>query len=94
MLEGDEVRDPDRLDYLRRHIAAIARARAAGVDVQGYFAWSLMDNFEWSEGYRRRFGLVHVDFETQQRRPKTSAGWYRDLIAASTTGAEAAPPAK
>jgi beta-glucosidase len=52
-----------------------------------------MDNFEWSEGYRRRFGLVHVDFETQRRRPKSSAGWYRDLIAASASATDVGPPA-
>lgn len=76
------VHDPARTDYLRRHIGAVADAIAAGVDVRGYFVWSLFDNFEWAFGYSKRFGIVHVDFETQRRTPKDSARWYRDFIAA------------
>jgi beta-glucosidase len=76
------VDDQPRIRYLDGHIRALHAAMAAGVDVRGYFTWSLMDNFEWNEGYHQRFGLVHVDFETQQRTPKASFGWYRDLIAA------------
>jgi beta-glucosidase len=75
------VADPERLAYLRDHLAAVARARASGVDVRGYFAWSLLDNFEWEQGYEKRFGIVYVDYETQQRFPKQSALWYRDFIA-------------
>jgi beta-glucosidase len=75
------VSDPERVAYLRDHIRAVARAAADGVNVHGYFAWSLLDNFEWEHGYGKRFGLVHVDYETQRRVPKTSALWYRDLIA-------------
>ena len=75
------VADPDRLAYLREHLAAVARAAEAGVDVRGYFAWSLLDNFEWEHGYDKRFGIVHVNYETQRRTPKQSAVWYRDLIA-------------
>jgi beta-glucosidase len=68
-----EVDDRQRQSYLQRHLAACSRAMAAGVDVRGYFVWSLLDNFEWAYGYERRFGLVHVDFENQQRTPKRSA---------------------
>jgi beta-glucosidase len=75
------VRDDGRTAYLAEHIAAVADARAQGADVRGYFAWSLMDNFEWAEGYAKRFGIVHVDYETQNRTPKQSALWYRDNIA-------------
>jgi beta-glucosidase len=75
------VRDTARIDYLCGHLEALAQARAAGVDVRGYFAWSLMDNFEWDSGYAKRFGMVHVDYTTQVRTPKASAHWYRDLIA-------------
>jgi beta-glucosidase len=74
------VRDDDRTAYLAEHIAAVAGARAQGADVRGYFAWSLMDNFEWAEGYAKRFGIVHVDYATQKRTPKQSALWYRDAI--------------
>jgi len=75
------VRDDDRTGYLAAHIAAVADARAQGADVRGYFAWSLMDNFEWAEGFGKRFGIVHVDYETQKRTPKQSALWFRDTIA-------------
>jgi beta-glucosidase len=76
-----EVDDPDRVAYLQGHVAALSRAIQAGADVRGYFLWSLLDNFEWSFGYSRRFGIVHVDFDTQVRTPKRSAHWYRDFIA-------------
>jgi beta-glucosidase len=75
------VDDQPRVRYLDGHIRAVADAIIAGVDVRGYLTWSLIDNFEWAEGYQQRFGLVHVDFATQQRTPKSSFGWYRDLIA-------------
>jgi beta-glucosidase len=75
------VEDPERLAYLRDHLGAVARAAEDGVDVQGYFAWSLLDNFEWEHGYDKRFGIVYVDYATQRRIPKQSALWYRDLIA-------------
>jgi beta-glucosidase len=79
--EGDRVADPLRVDYLRKHITAVHSAVEAGVDVRGYFVWSLLDNFEWSLGYSKRFGLVHVDFDTQKRTPKDSALFYARVIA-------------
>ncbi|MFF0336219.1 GH1 family beta-glucosidase [Streptomyces fimicarius] len=74
------VPDADRTAYLADHIAAVVAARAQGADVRGYFAWSLMDNFEWAYGYDKRFGIVRVDYDTQLRTLKDSAKWYRDTI--------------
>ncbi|GHJ98773.1 GH1 family beta-glucosidase [Streptomyces sp. NPDC003753] len=76
------VDDQERIAYLDGHIRALHRALEAGVDVRGYFVWSLLDNFEWAEGYARRFGLVHVDYKTLERTPKASYGWFRDLLRA------------
>ncbi|OKJ93546.1 beta-glucosidase [Streptomyces sp. CB03234] len=76
-----DVHDPERVDYLHAHLAAVHRALADGVDVRGYFLWSLLDNFEWAYGYGKRFGIVHVDFASQRRTPKDSARWYADVIA-------------
>ncbi|MCF2533606.1 GH1 family beta-glucosidase [Yinghuangia soli] len=76
------LQDDARIDYLAGHIGAVAQAMEQGVDVRGYFTWSLVDNFEWAEGYHQRFGLVEVDFATQTRTPRASFAWYRDLIAA------------
>jgi beta-glucosidase len=78
--EDGYVRDEERIDYIASHVAAVAEARAAGSDIRGYFVWSLLDNFEWSYGYDKRFGIVRVDYETQARIPKQSAYWYRDTI--------------
>ena len=89
-LEGDHLADPLRVDYLRKHITAVHAAMARGADVRGYFVWSLLDNFEWSLGYSKRFGIVHVDFETQKRTPKDSALFYAKVIA-SRGGALTAP---
>jgi beta-glucosidase len=75
------VDDLERVSYLRDHFAEALKAIEAGVDVRGYFVWSLLDNLEWADGYSRRFGLVFVDFRTQARVPKASATWYRQLIA-------------
>lgn len=79
------VEDAARVDYFEGHLDALSRAIDSGVDVRGYFAWSLLDNFEWSFGYSRRFGLVYVDFATQQRTLKRSAHFYRDFIAQADT---------
>jgi beta-glucosidase len=73
------VHDPRRIEFLRTHLDAVEQAIARGADVRGYFAWSLMDNFEWAEGYGPRFGLTYVDYETQRRIPKDSARWYADV---------------
>jgi beta-glucosidase len=75
-----ELSDPLRVDYLSRHLRAVRDAVQGGVDVRGYFAWSLLDNFEWSHGFSKRFGLVHVDYATQQRTPKASARFYADVV--------------
>ncbi|MFJ9796719.1 GH1 family beta-glucosidase [Streptomyces sp. NPDC101145] len=75
------VHDPERVAYLRQHLAAVHRAIEDGADVRGYFLWSLLDNFEWAYGYSKRFGIVHVDFASQRRTPKDSARWYADVIA-------------
>ena len=76
------VRDPERCAYLERHISAAIRAIDAGAPLKGYFVWSLLDNFEWADGYSNRFGLVYVDYPTLERIPKVSFSWYRDLISA------------
>ena len=82
-LTGDgEVLDIDRVMFLRNYIAQLKNAVASGVPVKGYFLWSLLDNFEWADGYGKRFGIVHVDFETQKRTPKLSAAFYASLIRA------------
>jgi beta-glucosidase len=74
------VRDDLRIEYYRTHIAAVHRAMEAGVPMAGYFAWSLMDNFEWAKGFAQRFGIVWVNYETQERIPKDSARWYKTVI--------------
>ena len=93
------VHDGARIDFLHRYLLQLHRAIREGVDVRGYFHWSILDNFEWAEGYKHRFGLVHVDYETQKRTLKDSAFWYRDVIRSHGTSlypglapaAEAAP---
>ena len=74
------VYDLDRIMYLRNYLTHLQRATSEGVPVHGYFLWSLMDNFEWSDGFENRFGLYHVDFKTQRRTPKLSASFYREVI--------------
>ncbi|MCB5167874.1 beta-glucosidase [Streptomyces bambusae] len=83
-----DLHDPARISYLHAHLSAVHRALADGAPVEGYYLWSLMDNFEWSYGYAKRFGIVHVDYGTQVRTPRSSARWYADL---ARTGA--LPPA-
>jgi beta-glucosidase len=78
-LDG-KVHDPQRIDYTQRHLLELHRAMAEGVDIRGYIHWSLMDNFEWAEGYQRRFGLIHVDFTNQKRTIKDSGHWYKNVI--------------
>jgi len=78
--ESGFVADADRVAYLAEHLGAVADAQAGGADVRGYFAWSLLDNFEWAEGYGKRFGIVRVNYQTQARVPKQSALWWRDAI--------------
>ena len=82
------MHDPDRIAFLGSYLAAVHRAIEEGVDVRGFFQWSFCDNFEWAFGYAKRFGLVYVDYATQQRIPKSSAHWYADL---SRTGILSAP---
>jgi beta-glucosidase len=80
-----KLADPKRVAYYRSHLKALRDARAVGCDVRGYFAWSVLDNLEWSLGFSKRFGIVHVDFATQKRTPKDSAKFYSQVIA--TNGA-------
>ena len=75
-----EVMDYDRIDYLKRYLAALSRAISEGLDCRGYYYWSYMDNMEWAAGYEPRFGLVYVDYTTQKRIMKRSGEWYRSLI--------------
>ena len=77
---GEIVNDPKRLQYISEHINQVYRAKCAGAPVHGYFVWTLMDNFEWAEGYRPKFGLVHIDFKTQQRIVKDSGKWYSGFL--------------
>ena len=81
-LDG-KVHDGHRIDFTQRYLRELGRAIADGVDVRGYFHWSIMDNFEWGEGYKERFGLVHIDYTTQKRTPKDSALWYAGVIKAN-----------
>jgi beta-glucosidase len=78
--KGKRVHDTERIDYVKGHLRKIAEANEQGADIRGYYLWSLLDNFEWACGYSKRFGIVHVDFGTQERSLKDSALWYRDAI--------------
>ena len=85
--DSGRVRDERRTAYLQEHLAHARRAVQAGVPLAGYFVWSLLDNFEWAKGYAQRFGVVWVDYATQQRIPKDSARWYARMIAAGEASA-------
>src|SRR5690606_21283428 len=78
-LDG-KVHDPQRIDFTRRYLQSYRRAGEDGADIRGYFHWSIMDNLEWASAMKHRFGLIHVDFQTQQRTLKDSAYWYREVI--------------
>lgn len=82
-VNGSGLADPQRVDYLKRHLLAVCAAIKAGCDVRGYFAWSVLDNLEWSHGFSKRFGIVHVDFATQKRTAKDSAHFYAKVIASN-----------
>jgi beta-glucosidase len=82
--EDGAVHDVRRIDYLRGHLGAVGRALADGVDIRGYFVWSLMDNFEWAHGYDKRFGIIRIDYDTQRRTWKDSAHWFRRLVTSGT----------
>ena len=81
-VDNGKVADPQRIAYVQMHLDALKAAMEQGVDVRGYFLWSLLDNFEWNSGYAKRFGIVHVDYATQERTLKDSAIWYRDFVTA------------
>jgi beta-glucosidase len=83
---GGRVDDPARIAFLDGHIRALAQAADAGVDVRGYLTWTLLDNFEWAEGYHQRFGLVHVDHDSQVRTPKASFAWFQEMLAGQGAG--------
>lgn len=80
VLENERIHDLDRIAYLEAYLSAAHRAMAEGANVQGYFVWSLLDNFEWAEGYSKRFGITYVNYETQKRLPKDSFYWYQEVI--------------
>jgi beta-glucosidase len=82
VVKGDTIDDIHREAYFENHVAAMLKAKNEGVPINGYFAWTLTDNFEWSEGYHPRFGLVHVDHATQERRLKRSGYWWQQFLGA------------
>ena len=79
MEDEQTVKDDERIDYLQKHMEEVAKAIESGVNVKGYFVWSLQDMFSWTNGYSKRYGLFYVDFETQKRYPKKSAYWYKKV---------------
>jgi beta-glucosidase len=81
-LDG-KVHDPQRIDVTHRYLLELGRALREGLPITGYYAWSILDNFEWADGYKQRFGLVYVDYQTQKRIPKDSFDWYKKVIASN-----------
>ena len=81
VLSDGKINDTQRIKYIEENLREVLKAKAEGVKVEGYFVWTLLDNFEWAEGYHPRFGLVHVDFETQKRTIKASGRWYGKFLA-------------
>jgi beta-glucosidase len=82
--DDEKVHDERRLDFLRQHFAQVRLAMQDGVDVRGFFVWSLLDNFEWGHGYTKRFGLIHMDYETQKRTIKDSGEWFSRVISSNS----------
>ena len=80
VMSDGKVHDPQRIEYLKGYIGGLQKAAEEGVPVLGYMYWSILDNFEWAEGYDKRFGLVYVDYQTQKRTRKDSSYWYADVI--------------
>ena len=80
MLKNGRVHDKQRIQFFESYLSNVLKAKNEGVPVNGYFVWSLTDNFEWSEGYNPRFGLVHIDFQTQKRKIKDSGYWFKDFL--------------
>ena len=80
VLENGEVHDDKRIDYVQKHLTAVSDLNDEGMNIAGYYLWSLMDNFEWSFGYEKRFGILYIDFDTQERVWKDSAKWYAGVI--------------
>jgi beta-glucosidase len=80
VLPDGRIVDEQRINYFKSHIKAVNKAILEGTNIKGYFAWSLMDNFEWALGYSKRFGIIYVDYQTQKRTFKESANWYKELI--------------
>ena len=80
VIENGEINDIRRITYVKEYLSEVLKAKKKGVNVNGYFVWTFLDNFEWAEGFRPRFGLVHVDFKTQKRTVKASGKWYRDFL--------------
>jgi beta-glucosidase len=87
--DDGQVHDADRVSYIRRHLEAAHQAITDGVDLRGYYVWSLMDNFEWAWGYDKRFGVVRVDFDTQQRTIKDSGRFYQQVVADNAVPSQA-----